>query len=196
MVVQIAFTNYDHAGAFEPFPKPITNQVNKKFTTDPTVTTYDLYNGCLIARDPDDTTKTEWVVAESDAERPFAMAFGYQLKQIAGQNYILTDSAFEIIAALNTDTQTPALHFGVACMLIDGIVQPGSFVMPSDGSTSHSAVTGVLGHVQAWNGSDRKTICGQYQGLIGQSGGKYLKTATLDKTGQLGRVFLNGPGAQ
>jgi len=195
-MVQIAFTNYDHAGAFEPFPKPITNQVNKKFTTDPLVTTYDLYNGCLIAKDPDDTTKTEWVVAEADAERPFAMAFGYELKQLTGQTYILTDSAFGIFAALNTSPQVPALHFGVATMFIDGIVQPDGFVMPSDGSTSHTAVPGVLGHVQAWDGSNRKTICGQYKHLIGQSGGKYLKTATLDTTGQLGRVFLNGPGAQ
>ena len=195
-MVQIAFTNYDHAGAFEPFPKPITNQVNKKFTTDPLVTTYDLYNGCLIAHDPDDTTKTEWVVAEADAERPFAMAFGYELKQLTGQTYILTDSAFGIFAALNTSPQVPACHFGIATMYIDGIVQPDEFVMPSDGTTAHSAVTGVLGHVQKWDGSNRKTICGQYKHLIGQSGGKYLKTATLDKTGQLGRVFLNGPGAQ
>jgi len=195
-MVQTAFINYDHAGAFEPFPKPITNQVNKKFTTNPLTTTYDFRNGFLISLDPADTTKTAWIIAKATSERPFAMTFGYELKQIASQTYILQDSAFDVFAALNTSSQTPALHFGVATMFIDGIVQPGAFVMPSDGTTAHSAVTGVLGHVMAWDGSNRKTICGQYQGLIGQSGGKYLKTATTDVTGTLGKVFINGPGAQ
>lgn len=195
-MVQTAFTNYDHAGAFEPFPKPITNQVNKKFTTNSLTTTYDIRNGFIISKDPADTTKTAWIVAIATSVRPFAMAFGYELKQIASQTYILQDSAFDVFAALNTSVQTPACHFGVCTMLVDGIVQPDDFVMPSDGTTAHSAVTGILGHVMKWDGSNRATIVGQYIGQIGQSGGKYLKTATLDTTGQLGKVFLNGPGAQ
>ncbi len=196
MTDPIAFTNYDIAGAFEPFPSPIRSQVNKKFTTDPAVTTYELYNGCLLAHDPDDTTKTEFVVAENDSERPFAMAFGDSLKQISTVNYLFVDSHFTKVAALNTDKQVPVLHYGIATMYIDGVVQPDAWVMPSDGTTQHGGVAGVLGHVQAWNGSDRKTICGIYRGLIGQSGGKYRKTATLDVTGQLGKIFLNAPGAQ
>lgn len=195
-MVQTAFTNYDHAGAFEPFPKPITGQINKKFTTDPTATTYDIFNGALISKDPADTTKTTWIVAKAASERPFSMAHGYELKQIASQTYILQDSAFDVFAALNTSVQVPYCSFGICTMYIDGIVQPDDFVMPSDGTTAHSAVTGVLGHVQLWDGSNRKTICGQYKGLIGQSGGKYLKTATTNVTGTLGKVFINAPGAQ
>lgn len=195
-MVQTAFTNYDIAGAFEPFPKPRTRQINKKFTTNPLTTTFDIRRGFLLAKDPDDTTKTEYVIAEADAERPFCMAYGYALKQLTGQTYILTDSAFDVFAALNTDTQVPVLDYGVATMYIDGVVQPDDFVMPSDGTTAHSAVTGVLGHVQKWDGSNRKTICGVYEGLIGQSGGKYIKTATTDVTGTLGKIFINKEGAQ
>jgi hypothetical protein len=194
-MVQTAFTNYDHAGAFEPFPKPITDQVNKKFTTNPLTTTYDFLNGFLISKDPADTTKTEWIIAKATSVRPFAMTYGYELKQVTAGSYILTDNAFAIFSALNTSPKTPALHQGVACMYIDGIVQPDDFLMPSDGTTSHSAVTGVLGHLQLWDGVSRATICAQYQGLIGQSGGKYLRTATLNTTGQLARVYLNAPGA-
>src|ERR1041385_1304049 len=192
---QIAFTNYDIPGAFEPFPKPSTSQQNKKFTTDASLTTYDLQRGWLLAHDPDDTTPSDLVVAEADSERPFYMAYGYALKQRTGQTYILQDSAFDILAALHTDPQVPVLEVGVATMYIDGIVNPGDFVMPSDGTTSHSTVTGVLGHVQKWDGSNRKTIAGVYKGLIGQSGGKYRKTPTLNLTGQLGKVHLNAPGA-
>jgi hypothetical protein len=49
-------------------------------------------------------------------------------------------------------------------------------------------VTSVLGHVQAWDGSNRKTIVGVYLGKIGQSGGRWTRTATTDVTGSLGKV--------
>ena len=196
-MVQTAFTNYDIAGSFEPFPHPNTNQVNKKFTTDPTVTTFDIPRGFLISKDPADTTPTQWIVAKAASIRPFAMAFGYALKLLGGQSYILVDSQFQTpFAAVNTDTQVPACHYGICTMYIDGVVQPDDFVMPADGSTTHGGNPEVLGHVKKWNGSNRNTICGKYQHLIGQSGGKYLKTATPDLIGTLGRVFINAPGAQ
>src|SRR5262245_61132291 len=156
-MVQTAFTNYDIAGAFEPFPKPRTRQINKKFTTNPLTTTYDMRRGFLISKDPADTTKTEYIVAKATSERPFGMAFGYALKQLTGQTYLLIDSQFDVFAALNTDTQVPILDYGVATMYVDGVVQPDDFVMPSDGTTSHGGNAGVLGHVQKWDGSNRKT---------------------------------------
>lgn len=192
----IAFTNYDKLGTFEPWPHPITSQVNKRYTTSTTATTYEIYIGALIAHQPGVATSAEFEIAKSTSERPFEMAFGYSLKSIAGQNYLLIDSQFTAVAALNNEKQVPALAFGIATMAIDGIVYPDQYVMPADGTTSHGGTVSVLGHVQAWDGTNRKTIAGQYRGLIGQSGGKFTKTPTLDLTGQLGKVFLNGPGAQ
>lgn len=188
---QEAFVNNDILGAFEPNPQPVTRQINKKF--DGTASTdKEWLRGYLYAYDPDDTTPTAYVVAEADAERPFYVSVGYALKQLTNipDSYITNLGDFQILGALQSDPLALGLFEGVVTMPIDGIVQPGQQVMPADGTTSHSAVTSVLGHVQAWDGSSRDTICGVYLGKIGQSGGKWTRTATTDVTGSLGKVHI------
>jgi hypothetical protein len=174
-------------GAFEPFPKATTRQINKKFDTTAN-TNLEWNRGFLVAYDPAVTTKNEYIIAKATAEKPFYVSIGYALKQITGQSYIVSDQQFTLLGALQSDPLANALFEGVVNMPIDGIVQPGQQVMPADGTTSHSAVTSVLGHVQAWDGSNRKTIVGVYLGKIGQSGGRWTRTATTDVTGSLGKV--------
>jgi len=178
-MTQEAFINNDSPGSFEPFPKATTRQVNKKFDTT-TGTDKQWIRGYVYANDPDDTTKKEYVVAEADSERPFYVSIGYALKQLSGQTYITTDSQFSILGALQSDPLANALFEGVATLYIDGVVQPGGQVMPSDGTTTYGGIPGVLGHVMEWDGSNRKQIIGVYTGKIGQSGGKWTRTATAD----------------
>lgn len=188
-MTQIAFVNNDIAGAFEPFPKPVTRQINKTF--DGTAgTDKEWGRGLLVAFDPAVTTKNQYIIAKATAERPFYVAVGYALKQLTGQTYITTDSQFSILAALQSDPLALGLFEGVCTMYIDGIVQPGQQVMPADGSTTHGGTAEVLGHLKAWDGSNRKTIAGVYLGRIGQSGGKWTRTATTDVVGTLGKVHI------
>lgn len=194
-MVQEAFVNYDIAGSFEPFPKATTRQVNKKY--DSTAgTDKEWLRGYLYAYDPDDTTKLEYVVAEDDAVGPFYVSVGYALKQLSNipSGYITTDSQFSILGALQSDPLALGLYEGVVTMYIDGIVQPGQKVMPADGSTTHGGSPEVLGHVKAWNGSEPKAVAGIYLAKIGQSGGKWTRTATTNVIGTLARVHIT-PGA-
>lgn len=188
-MTQIAFVNNDIAGAFEPFPKPTTRQINKPF--DLTAgTDKEFSRGFLLSFDPAVTTKNQYVIAKAAAIKPFYVAVGYALKQLTGQTYITTDSQFSILAALQSDPLALGLFEGVVTMYVDGIVQPGQEIMPADGSTTHGGNPEVLGHVKAWNGSNRNTIAGIYLGRIGQSGGKWTKTATTDVVGTLGKVHI------
>jgi hypothetical protein len=193
--MSVAFVNNDIPGSFEPFPKPTTRQVNKKF--DSTAgTDKEWYRGFLYAYDPDDTTKTAYVVAEADAVGPFYVSVGYALKQLANipSNYIMYDGNFAILGALQSDPLALGLYEGVVTTYLDGIVQPGQKVMPADGSTTHGGSPEVLGHFKAWDGSDPKAVAGIYTGLIGQSGGRWTRTATTNVIGTLGKVHVT-PGA-
>lgn len=194
---QTAFVNNDIPGSFEPFPKATTRQVNKKF--DGTANTdKEWLRGFLYGYDPDDTTKTAYVVAEADAIAPFYVSVGYALKQLTNlpSGYIMNDADFALLGALQSDPLALGLHEGVVTMYVDGIVQPGQQIMPADGSTTHGGSAEVLGHVKAFSGSEPKAAAGIYLGRIGQSGGKWTRTATPDVIGTLGKVhIIPGGGA-
>lgn len=186
---QISFINNEIAGGFEPFPKPMTRQVNKKFAND-TNTTHEWIRGYLYAKDPaETTTQAEYVLAKATSKKQFCVSVDTRRKGLSGipNGYITNDADFTLLGALETDPLTLALFSGIVCMYIDGVVNPGEQVMPSNGSGSN-----VLGHVMRWNKSDERQIVGTYLQRIGQSGGKWLKTSTPDAIGTLAKVWVEG----
>jgi hypothetical protein len=191
--MSIAFVNNEIAGAFEPFPKPITRQVNKKF--DSTAgTDKEWIRGFIYAKDPADlTTQTEYVLAKATAKKPFVVSVDTRRKAVSGTSYLQSGNDFTNLGALQSDPLTNALFYGYVCVYVDGIVKPDNPVMPSDGTTTHTGVAGVLGHVQAWDGVSERAIVGKYLSRIGQSGGKWIRTATPDVTGTLAKIWIGAP---
>jgi len=189
---QVGFINYEIVGTPEPFPIPVTRAMNKKFDN-LVATDKEIARGFLMAFDPADTTKKELVIAKATAEKPFYFCIGYALKPVAGtDNFFMTDTNFTVVGALQSDPKVNALYSGNVAGFIDGIVQPGQQLMPADGSTTHGGSAEVLGHMKAWDGSNRKTICGIYLGRVGQSDGKWVATATTDVIGTIGKIQFNG----
>lgn len=187
--MSIAFVNNEIAGGFEPFPKPMTRQVNKKF--DSTAgTDKEWIRGYLYAKDPDETTtQAEYVVAEADSVKQFCVSVDTRRKALSGipNNYIWNDGDFSLLGALQSDPLTLALFSGIVCMYIDGVVNPGEQVMPSNGAGQN-----VLGHVMRWDDNNERQVVGTYLARIGQSGGKWIRTSTPDAIGTLAKVWVEG----
>lgn len=161
----------DHSFGFkaQPFPKK---------TAAAGSTTHLLEKGLVLAHDPDDTTPTKFVIAESDAIRPFIVTRGSVFLPTAGQ-YYSTDAQGAYYSALETDESVSCVYEGQIVLEFDGAAEAGDYVMPSASSN---------GKVIKWNGSAENTKVGQYLGKPGYRTGEFIPGAIT--AGGLGWVRL------
>jgi hypothetical protein len=161
----------DHAFGFkaQPFPKKTAAAGSG---------THLLEKGIVLAFDPDDTTKTAYVIAESDAVRPFIVTRGSVFSPTANQ-YYATDAQGTYYSALETDESVSCVYDGQIVLEFDGDAEAGDYVMPSASNN---------GHVIKWNGSAENTKVGQYLGRPGYRTGEFIPGAIT--TGGLGWVRL------
>lgn len=163
----------DHALGFKarPFPKK---------TAAADSGTHKFLKGDILAKDPDDTTKALFSIAESDAVKPFIMARGISAKQTISDSYILSDAQLTYVSAFEEEPFVSAVFEGYGVVEFAGTVQQGDGVMPAaDGS----------GKVKAWDGVDEAARIGFYQFRPGYSTGEFLPGPVI--SGQLGWISIN-----
>lgn len=177
-MVQTAFKNYVYAGQFA-YNKP--HAVSRFNKTTGTGTNFEMARGFLIAKDPALTTQDKMFIAKALSVKPFAIVIGSNYMTKSGVAYPMTSNDMTVIGAKDSDAQVVGLYQGEVPVYFDGVIQPNSPVMPSDGAGSN-----VLGHLMAWDEQDEAAKVGNFLGLPGQRDGKYLATATPDAIGTIG----------
>lgn len=177
-MVQTAFKNNVYAGQFA-YNKPYSVQRYNK--TVGSGVNFEMTRGFLIAKDPALTTQDKMFIAKAASVKPFAIVIGSNYRKNSGVGYPMTSNDLNVVGAKDTDPQVVGLYVGEVPVYIDGVVEPNSPLMPSDGQGSN-----VLGHLMAWDESDEEAKVGNYLGLPGQRDGVYLSTATPNAIGTIG----------